>query len=104
MIDRVECLADPQMDLDWFQNNIMRSRVEITLNDGRTLEASATFPNDKPKYGREQVIAKLVAMSDGLLSATRVQQIVATVDRLEKLADVSVLARLLVPAKARSRK
>jgi hypothetical protein len=50
------------------------------------------------------VIAKLVAMSDGLLSATRVEQIVATVDRLEKLADVSVLARLLVPAKARSRK
>ncbi len=104
MIDRVECLADPQMDLDWFQKNIMRSRVEITLTDGRKLEAGATFPGDKPKYGRDQVIAKLVAMSDGLLSAARVQQIVASVDRLEKLADVSVLARLLVPAKVRSRK
>ena len=95
MIDRIEYLADPQMDLDWFQNNIMRSRVAITLTDGLTLEASTTFPDDKPKYGREQLIGKLVAMSDGLLSAARVQQIVATVDWLETLAGVSVLARLL---------
>ncbi len=99
MIKRVECLPDPQMDMDWFQKNIMRSRVEITLTDGRTLTASATFPGDKPKYGRDQVIAKLAAMSDGMLSAARVQQIVATVDRLEKLDDVSKLARLLVPAR-----
>ncbi len=103
MLGRIECLADPQMDLDWFQGNKMRSRVEITLTDGRRVEASATFPGDKPPYGRDQVIAKLEAMSDGLLSAARVQQIIATVDRLEKLDDVGALARLLVPAKAKPR-
>ena len=103
MLGRIECLADPQMDLDWFQGNKMRSRVEITLSDGRRVEASATFPGDKPPYGREQVIAKLEAMSDGLLSAARVRQIIATVDKLEKLDDVSALARLMVPAKARAK-
>jgi hypothetical protein len=81
----------------------MRSRVEITLTDGRRVEASATFPGDKPRYGREQVIAKLEAMSDGLLSAARVQQIIGTVEKLEKLDDVGALARLLVPAKAKPR-
>jgi hypothetical protein len=81
----------------------MRTRVEITLTDGRVLEAAAQFPGDKPKYGRDEVIAKLVAMSDGLLSDARVAQIIATVDRLEKLADVSALAKLLVPPRARPR-
>ena len=69
--------------------------------DGRVLEASATFPGDKPAYGHEQVVAKLAAMSDGLLDSARVAQIVATVDRLEKLDDVTRLARLLVPGKAK---
>lgn len=103
MLARIECLSDPQMDMDWFQGNRMRSRVEVTLTDGRVLEASATFPGDKPTYGHEQVVAKLVAMSDGLLDSARVAQIVAAVDRLDKLDDVGKLARLLVPAKAKAR-
>jgi 2-methylcitrate dehydratase PrpD len=102
MMKKIECLPDPSMDLDWFQKNIMRSRVEITLTDGRVVEGSATFPGDKPKYGREDVIAKLEAMADGLLPKSRTDRIVETVDRLEKLADVSELARLLVPPKRRA--
>jgi hypothetical protein len=103
MLTRIECLSDPQMDMDWFQGNRMRSRVEVTLTDGRVVEASATFPGDKPKYGHEQVVAKLVAMSNGLLDNARVAQIVATVDRLDKLDDVGKLARLLVPAKPKAK-
>lgn len=102
MIDRIECIPDEQMDLDWFQKNTMRSRVEITLTDGRRVEASAAFPGGKPKYGREQVIAKLAAMSDGLLPTSRVQQIVEKVDRLEKLKDVGELVKLLKPVGRRS--
>jgi 2-methylcitrate dehydratase PrpD len=101
MLARVECLPDESMDMDWFTRNVMRTRVELTLTDGRVLEAAAQFPGDKPKYGRDEVIAKLVAMSDGLLNAARVEQIVTTVDRLEKLADVRALVKLLVPAPAR---
>ena len=43
------------------------------------------------------MIAKLRAISDGLLSEARVAQIVEAVDRLPKLADVSRLAALLAP-------
>lgn len=102
MLARIECLGDPQMDLDWFQGNVMRSRVEVTLRDGRVFTETAAFPGDKPKYGRDEVIAKLRAMSDGLFSETRVAQIVETVDRLPKLADVSRLAALLAPPRRRS--
>jgi 2-methylcitrate dehydratase PrpD len=99
MLARIECLPDETMDMDWFTGNVMRTRVELTLTDGRVLEATAQFPGDKPKYGRDEVIAKLVAMSDGLLGASRVEQIVTTVDRLEKLPDVSALVKLLVPTR-----
>ena len=104
MLKRVECLADPAMDLDWFEKNIMRSRVEIELLDGRRLEASATFPGDKPSYGRDQVIDKLRAMADGLMGEAQIARIVHTVDRLEKLADVTTLARLLVPMRRKRTK
>ena len=90
------------MDLDWFQKNIMRSRVEITLSDGRVVEASATFPGDKPKYGREAVVAKLEAMADGLMTRSQTDRIVDCVDRLDKLDDVSTLARLLAPTRTRA--
>ncbi len=101
MLQRIECIEDPAMDLDWFKRNIMRSRVEITTKSGARYEQAATFPVDKPKYGREQVIAKLVSMADGLLPANRVEQIVATVDRLDKLSDMTELVRLLVPPRQR---
>ena len=99
MLKRVECLPDPAMDRAWFQHNSMRSRVEIELTDGRRLEASATFPGDKPPYGREQVIDKLRAMAQGIMSDAQIAKIVATVDRLEQLPDVAVLARMLSPAR-----
>lgn len=102
MLARVECIPDEQMDLDWFNGNTMRTRVELQLKDGRTLEAEAAFPGDKPPYGREQVIAKLEAMADGLLPAARVARIVETVDRIERLANVGELARQLVPARRRT--
>jgi 2-methylcitrate dehydratase PrpD len=101
MLKRIECVEDPEMDLDWFKRNIMRSRVEIALKNGQRFERAATFPHDKPEYGHAEVVAKLEAMADGLLPARRVAQIVETVDRLERLPDVSKLVRLLVPARNR---
>ncbi len=101
MLAKIECLEDPSMDLDWFQKNIMRSRVEITLGDGRVVEAAATFPGDKPKYGRDAVIAKLEAMADGLMARSQTDRIVDCVDRLDKLDDVTRLARLLAPSRRR---
>jgi 2-methylcitrate dehydratase PrpD len=102
MLRRIECLEDPAMDLDWFKRNIMRSRVEVTLKSGQRFEQAATFPVDKPKYGHAQVVAKLAAMADGLLPPSRVAQIVETVDTLEKVPDMTRLARLLVPPTKRS--
>jgi 2-methylcitrate dehydratase PrpD len=102
MLKRIECLSDPQMDRDWFERNQMRSKVELQLADGRVLTESATFPGDKPQYGREQVIAKLRSMSDGLLPESRVAQIVDTVDRLAQLSNVGDLVRLLVPPRVKA--
>ena len=103
MLKRVECLSDPQMDRDWFEKNIMRSKVEVTLADGRVVSETATFPGDKPAYGQEQVVAKLYAMSDGLLPASQVEKIVAAVDNLPAMDNVASLARLLVPPRVRGK-
>jgi 2-methylcitrate dehydratase PrpD len=104
MLARIECLPDDSMDHDWFTKNIMRTRIEITLEDGRVLKGAAQFPGDKPKYGRDEVVAKLIAMSDGVLSASRVDQIVTTMDRIERLPDTSAVPKLLVPTRARPRR
>jgi 2-methylcitrate dehydratase PrpD len=96
LMARIECVPEPQFDLDWFQGNQMRTHVEVTLTDGRVFEQATTFPRDKPRYGREGALAKLRTMSNALLSESRVAQIVATVDRLERIADMGQLARLLV--------
>lgn len=104
MLGKIECIPDAAMDLDWFQGNTMRSRVEIELSDGRRLTAEVAFPADKPPYGRDQVIAKLRAMADGMLSEARVGQVVDAVDRLDRLADIGELVRLLVPARSRRQK
>lgn len=101
LMGKIECVADAQMDLDWFQGNQMRTRVELTLADGRQLEQSITFPQDKPKYGKADAIAKLRAMANGLLSESRVAQIVGTIDKLDRLDDVGTLARLIAPARGR---
>ncbi|MSQ69122.1 MAG: hypothetical protein EXR83_13215 [Gammaproteobacteria bacterium] len=97
MLKRIECLADPAMDQDWFQGNRMRTRVEIQLTGARTVTASAMFPGDKPAYGFDQVIEKLHAMGGDLLRASQLGRIVDTVERLEKIPDLAVLARLLCP-------
>lgn len=97
MMKRIECVEDPAMDFDWFKRNIMRTRVEITLKNGKRVEQAVTFPDDKPGYGYPEVVAKLRAMSEGLLPASRVAEIAETVERLDQLSDVSKLARLLVP-------
>jgi 2-methylcitrate dehydratase PrpD len=97
MLARIDCIEDGEMDLDWFKRNVMRTRVEIELKDGRKLEQAVTFPIDKPKVGRAEVIGKLEAMADGLLPASRVQTIAAAVDEVEGLKNLATLAALLSP-------
>lgn len=101
MLARVECVPDATMDHDWFMGNTMRTRVEITLTDGRVLTEAVAFPADKPKYGRAEVLAKLQALGSGLLKPERLGAIVERVERLEGLNDVGELARMLVPGGSR---
>ena len=95
MMARIECLPDPQMELDWFERDQMRTHVEITLNDGRQLQQAIAFPADKPLFGKPEVIEKLRMMAGGLLTESRVAQIIETVERLDKLDDITRLVRLL---------
>jgi 2-methylcitrate dehydratase PrpD len=104
MLDRVECLDDPQMDADWFQGNTMRARVEVHLQDGRVLSREASFPRDKPKFGRDEAIAKLRTLGEGLLTDSQLGRIVDAVDDLPRLRDVSTLARLLAPTGRKERR
>ncbi len=97
MLRRIECLPDPQMDHDWFAHRRNRTRVEIALTDGRTLEASACFPADKPPYGRAEVIGKFQAMAEGVLPCARIRRVVDAVEQLDRLDDAGVLVRLLAP-------
>lgn len=95
LLERIECMADESMDRDWFMGNRMRTRVEITLNDGRVLTEAVAFPADKPAYGRSEVIGKLHALGDGCLPAARLDELVARVEKLERMGDVGELTAML---------
>ena len=95
LLAKIECVADEQMELDWFQRNQMRTHIAITLTDGRTLEQTVTFPQDKPRYGKPDAIQKLRTMADYRFNEARIARIVDTIERLDKLTDIRDLMKLL---------
>lgn len=95
VLAQISIEADEQAELAWFNEGRMCFDITVKLKDGRTLEKNSEFARDKPILGRPEIEAKFRKLAALILSEDRVNDIVETIDRLEELEDVSVLARLL---------
>jgi len=92
---RVEFVVDPEIDKLYPKR--YPNRVEIILKDGRRFEERIDFPKgsvEQPMSFNE-VAGKFRSLSGGAIAESRTEQIIETVDRLEKLKDIGSLSRLL---------
>ncbi len=95
---RVEVRADPTMSLRDSQGPT--ARVVVTLHDGRVLTRDTTVVHGdaaNPR-GREELVAKFMALTADTLPRARAHEVVDVVGRLERLKDVRELTALLTGA------
>ncbi|WP_198038197.1 MmgE/PrpD family protein [Skermanella stibiiresistens] len=98
MQHRIVTHLDPAIEA--MGTDIIRSRIEMTLKDGRKLTATADERYrggpDNP-MSDDDLKAKVVACTDGVLDAERREALYAAAFGLEDLPDATVLARLIQP-------
>ena len=71
--------------------------VTVTLHDGQVLEYFQRHMPGSPQSPatREQLLAKFDLLVDGIISREQAQNLIAAVDSIESIGDVSVLAKLM---------
>jgi 2-methylcitrate dehydratase PrpD len=96
MMRRVETVLDPAIEARGYE--VMRSVVEVDLNDGRTLiqPADERYRGgpDLP-FTRQDLHDKFIECGESVASAEHLHAVLACVDTLEHLRDVRELAGLL---------
>ena len=95
LAQRVAVMPDPAMSLRRY--DYPAARVTVHLNDGRVLETDITsqrgdFSNPKP---RDELLGKFSLLTRGALGTDGAQRVIATASRLDELADIRDLTRLL---------
>ena len=98
LAERVRVQGDEAMAI---RGDGVTARVVIALRDGRTLagetrvaHGDATEPPD-----RAERLAKFTTLAEPVIGATRVKEVIATVDRLEALKDIRELTELTKSAR-----
>lgn len=95
LIDRIELLHDPRFD-----NEIPSAEVHIELADGsvhrKCVRAHELVGSAERPMSDEDLHEKLVICTDGLMARARVERIIDTCNRVEKLEQFEELTSLLV--------
>lgn len=88
--ENVEVREDRSLDT-------VQTIVEADLADGRTVKVRSDVPRGSPEkpLTRAQIEAKFRTYANGRMSAARIDDVVATVSRLETLGSVRTLMDLL---------
>ena len=94
VMERIKAEPDPEA----VGQKIQMATVAITLKDKRRLEAVELYSRGSPlnPVTKEQRYAKAKNLAGYVLSPQRTDRLIETVENIEKLADVSELAKLLV--------
>ena len=92
---RVEVVADPEMSLRRY--DYTASRVAVTLKDGRILKESVTAQHGdwQNPASHQELVDKFTFLAVDTLGEARTQQVIETVERLERLGQVQELTGLL---------
>jgi 2-methylcitrate dehydratase PrpD len=97
LVSRIECTYD--RDMDAFGSFQRRTRVEVELNDGRTLSTIGELRGlGGNPLTRDDVVEKFGKVTRGLLDPTAQAALIERCDRLEDLDNVRQLTELLKPA------
>jgi 2-methylcitrate dehydratase PrpD len=92
---RVEILLDPEIERiypDKYANE-----VEILLRNGKRFEARVDHPSGSPEnpMAFDQVVKKFESLAGQVVTKDRIDAIIESVERIEKLSDIRKLTRLL---------
>ncbi len=92
---RVEVVADPDMNLRRY--DYPSARVQVSLNDGRTLQESVTahHGDSKNPASHQELQAKFRFLAQDVVGPAAADEIIETVSRLDSLDNVGQLTRLL---------
>lgn len=97
LLKKISCEPDPEADRLWFEEHREVFAIDLFLKDGRHLHRDVEYPRDKPPFGKEEIVTKFKDLASLTLAPEQVNQVIQTVDDLEKLSDIGALASLLHP-------
>jgi len=96
---RVTMEVDPSAEQVFFEENglAIPAHVEIRTVDGKTYEEEIKYSKGTPNnpFTREEIEDKFKRLTSSLLSQEKIDRIIETTNRLEKLEDISALTGLL---------
>lgn len=97
--DKVMMEIDPSAEEIFFKENglAIPSHVEIQTVQGETFQVQTKYSKGTPKnpFTIEELKAKFRLLTASLMDEKRISKIIATVDSIESLKDISILTRLL---------
>lgn len=96
LASKVEVL--PDAELEALYNEKWASIVEVTLKDGRVLTARRDLPKGEPEHplSDAELKEKFLSLASDCVSVDRAKAIWDAIFKLDEMADVSTLTRLLV--------
>jgi 2-methylcitrate dehydratase PrpD len=92
---KIKSYADPKAKGDQNYNTTM----EVKLVGGKSIKAFQQYPPGSPlnPISREELRKKFTKLAGTVLPDSKIQQIIETVDRIERLDNASELVPLLIP-------
>jgi 2-methylcitrate dehydratase PrpD len=102
--ERVSAVMDPEIQERYLQGMKATgtqfhtpTQVEVKTKDGRILTAVADRPRGDPSFmsGREDISGKFRQLSKGIIGERKGEELVATIDRLDSIADVTQITEIL---------
>jgi 2-methylcitrate dehydratase PrpD len=97
--DKVDAVADPELDKVPLRPMSMPSIVKLTTRDGRTFEKRVDYQRGDPRnpFSPDDYARKFHACADPLIGSAWADRVVELVDQLDELDDLSELSKALAP-------
>ncbi len=97
LLKKITVEPDAEAEQLWFDKQMLVYSIEICLKDGRRLSTRVAYPEDKPPFDAGEVEAKFRDLASLTLTADRVEKVIRTVERLDRLESITELTRMLFP-------
>jgi 2-methylcitrate dehydratase PrpD len=95
MVKRVEIVLDPEIEKVYPEK--FANKVEIHLNNGKRFTRRVDFPTGSPEnpMSFDQVVEKFKSLANRVVTKDRIDTMIESIERIEKLDNIRKLMRLL---------